>query len=157
MSGTSSHTDHTPWAAALEGLAEKRQAITDAIVSLSRVAGVDPAPYLGTGILVEGSGGRPANTAPLSERLRDAAKKMREPEAPTPPRPQMPVSRTTAGAGHEDKVLNALSAGPLQPKAIAQKTGIHKKTLERVLREMRSSNLVTKTGKTAGTVYQLTT
>lgn len=149
MSGTSA----TPWAAALEGLAEQRNIITDAIVSLARVAGVDPAPYLGG--VDKATPESPA--APLGDRLRDAAQRMRDREKEQKPaRPQSPASPLTNGAGHDVKVLQVLEGGPQAPKAISTRTKIPKHQLQPVMKRLLAANQVTAIGRSRGLKYQLT-
>lgn len=134
--------------ATLEDLAAKRRALADVIVALANLAGVDAAPYLDRPAAVTDD-----EVDTVVEQLRASAKR----KAPAPPRPQSPAPRATNEAGHDDKVLHALRNGPLNPKAIAEISGIKKRTLQPVLARLVTVKRITKTGTgPRNTRYQLT-
>jgi hypothetical protein len=142
----------SPWSAALEGLAEKRRLIGEAIMALAKVAGVDPAPYLGDGpVAVSG----PPRDADLGTRARDLMDRVHKLKEPTPPRPQPPASPATTGTGLDDKVLHALRNGPLPPKAIRELTGIKMWTLPDVTARLVAAKRLKKIGNRRGLQYQL--
>ena len=137
-----------PYLATLEDLAAKRRTLGQVITPLAVVAGVDPAPYLDRPPAVTD-----AEVDAVTEGLR--------PHRPdlVPPRPLSPAPRRTTEAGQRniDMVLDALHGGPLSPKAIMQATGINEKTIAHVFRRLLDEGLVTKTGRTHKTKYQLST
>lgn len=102
------------------------------IVSLARIAGVDPAPYLEDDVEPGGA-------------LREES----------PPRPQAPASPATTGTGLDDKVLHALRNGPLPPKAIREATRIKVWTLPDVMARLVAAKKVKKIGERRGLQYAL--
>lgn len=130
-------------------LVEQRDALTDAIDAID----------VAIQLFGEAEDVRPAPAPPLSERLRDAATKMREGDTP-PPRPQPPAPPATKADGqtNDDKVLHALRNGPLNPKSISQLTGISKWTLQDVLARMTTvTKILTKSGNRRSLLYRVKT
>lgn len=131
--------------ATLDDLAMKRRALTDVIVTLANIQGVDPAPYLDRPLAVTDDA-----VEAVTSRLKAIAKK------DPPPRPQRPASPSTNGAGLEDKVLHTLSAGPpMRPKDLSDLTGIQKWKLLPVMERLVTAKKVKKSGHRRGLKYAL--
>lgn len=129
---------------ALKELGAKRSEIGAAIISLAKVAGVDPAPYLG----VESGHAEVTIDPPKIQ--------VYAPKQDTPPRPQRPASPRTNGAGQDDKVILALKHGPLAPEQIRAKTGLHEMVVRRACKRLVAAKQLEKLGTgPRNTKYQL--
>jgi hypothetical protein len=154
--GVSDGGGTSPLLQALKELAAKRSELGAAIITLARVAGVDPAPYLG---VEAGEVEAPASDVPLGDRLRAAAKQMREgnkrKREPKPPRPRRPASPSTNGTGRANKVLQVLSAEPKAQKEIVKRSGLKVGIVREVLGNLVAAKRVTRTGSGRGQRFTL--
>lgn len=131
----------------LAGLAGKRRQLTDVIVNLAAVAGVDPSPYLDVPAKVTD-----AEVNRVVDDLKAQAKK------DPPPRPQRPASPTTNGTGRALTVADAKTAAilaalkkhgdPMTPAELAEALGLTRGTLRYQLNPLIAAGQVKAKGKT---------
>lgn len=130
----------------LEDLAGKRRKLTDVIVNLAAVAGVDAAAYLDTPAAVTD-----ADVDRVTRGLKVHAQEK-------PPRPQLPASRTTNGAGRAHKVEGELPAEillalqkhgePMQPKDLAKAMKKSWSTLAYHIKKLEKAKQIVLSGST---------